>query len=94
MQLNVVGYGIEQGSTWKVSNKNTPSNNWITASFDDSNWSDYTGSTSTNKVGTVYARTKISGFSGMAAYELTYYVKCGLIIYVNGKEVRRYNMPS
>lgn len=90
----VVGFGIEQDAVWKVSTKSTPSNNWITSSFDDSKWDDYTGATSTNKVGTVYARKKISGFNGMAAYELIYQVKCGLIIYVNGKEVRRYNMPS
>ena len=89
-----MGYGIEQTSTWKISTKSTPSNNWITSSFDDSKWDDYTGGVSTNKVGTVYARKTITGYSGMAAYELTYVVKCGLIIYVNGKEVRRYNMPS
>lgn len=30
----------------------------------------------------------------MAAYELTYYLQYGVVIYVNGKEVFRDNMPE
>lgn len=47
-----------------------------------------------SKVGTVYARKTVQGIDDMAAYELTWYVQYGVVVYVNGVEVRRVNMPS
>lgn len=85
---------IENSSTWKVTNKVQPPAAWTSSTFDDSDWDTYTGRTTVNKVGTVYARKTIQGIDGMAAYELTWYVQYGVVVYVNGVEVHRVNMPS
>ena len=85
---------IETDSTWKISNKSTPDADWLSTNFDDSKWSDYNGETTVQKVGTVYLRKKINGMSNMVAYEYTFSFQHGIIVYVNGKEVYRANMPS
>lgn len=85
---------IETDSTWKVTNQVQPASSWTSSNFDDSSWDSYTGEKSVNKVGTVYARKTVQGFDGMAAYELTWYVQYGVIVYINGVEVQRVNMPS
>lgn len=66
----------------------------MTYGFNDNSWSDYTGSSSVSKAGTVYIRHKFTGVQNMAAYELTFYQQYGLIIYMNGVEVFRSNMPE
>ena len=85
---------IENTSTWKVTNRVQPASSWTSSNFDDSDWDTYTGRTSVSKVGTVYARKTVQGIDDMAAYELTLYVQYGVVVYVNGVEVRRVNMPS
>lgn len=68
--------------------------NWIVASFSDDDWNTLEGNTEAYYTGTVYARHRFTGISNMAAYELTYYLQYGVVIYINGKEVFRDNMPE
>ena len=67
MCYDVVIYTISEDSIWKLSNKDTPSSSWLTYGFNDNSWSDYTGSNSVSKAGTVYIRHKFTGVQNMAA---------------------------
>ena len=90
--LFVVLYLIETSSSWQVTNAAQSSSNWIVASFSDEDWDTVEGDTNVYYTGTVYIRRRFTGISNMAAYELTYYLQYGVVIYVNGKEVFRDNM--
>ena len=92
--LLVVLYLIEASSSWKVSTMPQSTSNWIVASYSDDDWDTLNGNTNIYYTGTVYVRHRFTGISNMAAYELTYYLQYGVIIYVNGKEVFRDNMPE
>lgn len=87
-------YLIETSSSWQVTNTAQSSSNWIVASFNDEDWDTVEGNTNAYYSGTVYVRHRFTGISNMAAYELTYYLQYGVVIYVNGKEVFRDNMPE
>lgn len=90
----IVRYLIETSSSWKSLAGSQPSSDWIQASFDDAAWASIDGDVQSYYSGTVYVRKTFTGLQGMAAYELTYYLQYGLVIYVNGKEVFRDNMPE
>lgn len=74
--------------------KTTPTSTWTSYSYNDNSWDDYNGNDYVYKEGTVYVRQKFTGLSNMAAYELTFYQQYGLIIYINGNEIYRNNMPE
>ena len=74
--------------------KTTHTSTWTSYSFNDNTWDDYNGNDYVYKQGTVYVRQKFTGLSNMAAYELTFYQQYGLIIYINGNEIYRNNMPE
>ena len=90
----VVRYLIETSSSWRSVARNQPSSDWIQASFDDTTWTYIDGDAQSYNSGTIYVRKTFTGVQGMAAYELAYYLQYGIVIYVNGKEVFRDNMPE
>ena len=85
-------------ASWKYSN--TASGEWFAPSADDSTW---VGATPTffspieSTVMTRYYRATViipTSFDGISAYEVGAYTKYGYIVYVNGQEVLRANLPE
>ncbi|KAK8831392.1 hypothetical protein WA577_001585 [Blastocystis sp. JDR] len=72
----------------------TVAEGWNTASFSD-NWETATlGTDAHSATGTQYFRKTFTGIDNMAAYEMRFNYRYGIIAYVNGKEVFRDNMGS
>lgn len=87
-------YPILKGQTWKTSREPVPAD-WNDLSFIDKSWMDYTaGNHSLVCTGTQYFRYYAIGAKNMAAYEAQFLYQHGIIVYVNGNEVFRDNMPS
>ena len=84
---------INKSAVWKFSQSATGA--WTTPSFADSTWTEMTPASSTTAVsGTQYFRKSFIGISGMAAVEMQYKYRAGIVAYINGVEVFRDNMPS
>lgn len=96
------------GSTWKYrddgSNQGT---GWTSPSFDDSSWSsgpgqlgwgvttDATTLSATHPITTYYRTTvQVADASQVKAVNLRTKVLAGAVVYVNGVEAERYNMPA
>ena len=85
-------------SSWKYSN--TASGEWFAPSADDSTWSSASPASFSQIESTVMTRyyratvTIPTTFEGISAYEVGAYTKYGYIIYVNGQEVLRANLPE
>ena len=84
-------YAIAKNAAWKITN--SFSANWKDFSFDDSAWS-AVAFTPTAVTGTQYLRKQFIGLSDMAAYETRILYQWGIVVYVNGVEVYRDNMPA
>ena len=82
---------VEKASTWKFSN--TAEGNWYAANYDDSQWIPYTHGVSTPTTsGTQYFRKTFTGISDLAAYEVRFNYRAGIVAYLNGVEIYRKNM--
>ena len=88
-------YPIPMNGEWKLySSAITVAEGWNTASFSD-NWETATLGTDAHSAnGTQYFRKTFTGVDNMAAYEMRFNYRYGIIAYVNGKEVFRDNMDS
>ena len=84
---------IDKNALWKFSNQYSGS--WREYSFPDSGWTDVTlGVTPTASTGTEYFRKQYAGIPGMAAIEMQFQYRFGIVAYINGVEVYRDNMPT
>ena len=88
-------YPIPMNGEWKLySSAMTVAEGWNTASFSDS-WETATLGTDAHSAnGTQYFRKTFTDIDNMAAYEMRFNYRYGIIAYVNGKEVFRDNMDS
>ena len=88
-------YPIPMNGEWKLySSAITVAEGWNTASFSD-NWETATlGTDAHSATGTQYFRKTFTDIDNMAAYEMRFNYRYGIIAYVNGKEVFRDNMDS
>ena len=86
---------ITTASSWKFIS-GTVTGNWYESSFSDSTWTTETlgSSTTVTSGGPQYFRKTFSGLADMAAYELSMKYKYGIVVYMNGIEVYRDNMPD
>ena len=86
-----------QTTKWQVYNKETAADsNWIQPSFDDSKWDTVPASKFADSVSTTsYYRARFTAPS-LKPYKtvvLSFTVYDGIVAYLNGKEIHRYNMP-
>ena len=84
---------IPSHTIWKFSQ--SESTGWNTVLFNDAEWS----SLAVNGViplptSTQYYRVSFAGIASMAAYEVRFNYRYGIVAYVNGVEIYRDNMPS
>ena len=87
-------YPILKGQTWKTSRGPVPTD-WNDSSFNETSWMDYAAGTYIEISGcTQYLRYYATGAKNMAAYEAQFLYQHGIIVYINGHEVYRDNMPS
>ncbi|MCR5313447.1 MAG: CotH kinase family protein [Bacteroidaceae bacterium] len=95
------------GETWKYYDKGSLDNtSWTSTSYSDNSWTTATAplgygkgqSTQTNSYNTTYYFRKTFTLSSTPQtsdeFTLNYSVDDGMIVYINGKEAGRYNMPS
>lgn len=94
-------YLVSPAATWKYTTTAQSGTSWAQSSFSDASWSSYAaGSFPEVSSVTRYYRTTSSFPLGLspskfAGYLLAgYTVNEGIIMYVNGKEVYRYNLPA
>ena len=90
-------FQVQRGATWKYSTFEV--DNWTSSSFSDDNWS-------TSSQGSFpwvadgeyarYYRTTVSlpDLTGYSSFELSVKSRYGIIMYVNGEEIYRNNLPS
>ena len=86
------------GTEWKILTDKKPDKEWNTVGFDDSDWSTPAPSSEqgTWSQNTIYLRTVINVEEAIK-YPLVQFgilYKDGMIVYLNGNEVYRRNMPS
>ena len=86
-------YPIVKGQTWKIFSGSVPAE-WNEISYYDKNWMDYSSAHSFSRTGTQYLRYCAVGVKNLAAYEASFLYQHGIIVFVNGNEVFRDNMPS
>ena len=90
-----MAYTIKMEDTWKVSTTYFPG--WNTESFSDATWQSATRGTYPNYVGnTIYLRHTIS-IDDITLYpllDISPYFTDGCVVYANGVEVYRKNMPT
>ncbi len=87
-------YPIHQSSEWRVKS-GSAENGWTNYNFNDQTWTLATLSvTPVQASGTQYFRKTFTGLANMAAYELALKYRYGIVIYINGGEVYRDNMPE
>ena len=84
---------IHKGSLWKFTNGATST--WKEYSFVDTTWTDYTpGGASIVSTGTQFYRKQFAGIPNMAAIEVQFKYRYGILAYINGVEVFRDNLPQ
>ena len=84
---------INKGSTWKYTANAAGS--WTVADYTDAEWTDVNTLIPTVfATGTQYFRHAFSGLSGLAAIEVQFNYRYGIIAYINGVEIYRDNMPE
>ena len=81
---------VEKESVWKFSN--SAAGDWASSSYDDSQWLPVSKGSTTATSGTQYFRKYFTGISGLAAYEVRFNYKYGIVAYMNGVEIYRKNM--
>lgn len=93
------------GESWRYSVQNLDGTNWKAATYSDTSWGNGVaplgyGKTqktrlTANKACYYFRKTvNLSNVSASDVYTLDYTIDDGMVVYVNGKEAGRYNMPS
>ena len=87
-------YPIPLDDQWKLQ-YSTISGTWTEYTYNDSEWLSVTlGDVSQTVSGTQYFRHQFTSLANMAAYEVSLYYRFGIVVYANGVEVYRDNMPE
>ena len=87
-------YAVNMNDQWKLT-WSTVSGTWTENPYNDNDWTPVTlGSVSTTVTGPQYFRKQFTGLANMAAYEVSFLYKYGLVAYIDGVEIFRDNMPS
>ena len=87
-------YPIIKYEQWRMNHGSVP-NDWTSVSFIDSSWNQITPGNITMKVpGVQYYRKAFNSLDGMAAYEVSFKYRYGIVAYLNGVEIYRDNMPE
>lgn len=87
-------YPVMMNAEWKLTSGSI-SDGWTAYSFVDSTWTTvYLGSVTASVSGAQYFRKTFTGVANMAAYELAFNYRYGIIAYINAVEVYRDNMPD
>ena len=85
---------IVRSSVWCFRRASVPST-WTQYDFDDSSWSEITlGSVLISYSGAQYFRKKFSGSGILSAYEVQFRYRYGIVVYINGNEIYRDNLPQ
>ncbi|KNB42133.1 hypothetical protein JH06_4646 [Blastocystis sp. subtype 4] len=84
---------IEKYTVWKYSS--TVMDSWKTYDYSDSDWTEVILEiTSQQATGTQYFRRQFNGLANMAAIDIQFRYRYGIVAYINGAEVYRDNMPD
>ena len=87
-------YAVNMNDQWKIT-WSTVSGTWTENPYNDNDWTTVTlGSVSAAVTGPQYFRKQFTGLANMAAYEVSFLYKYGLVAYIDGVEIFRDNMPS
>ena len=85
---------IARSSQWFFRRATAPSD-WNQYDFDETSWNEVTlGSVLISYSGAQYFRKKFSGSSILSAYEVQFRYRYGIVVYINGNEVYRDNLPQ
>ena len=89
-------YPIMKNQEFKMfSTSSSIASDWFAINFSDSSWTPVTlGSVTTPVSGTQYFRKQFASIAGMAAYEIQFNYRYGIIAYMNGNEIFRDHMPE
>ena len=89
-------YPIMKNQEFKMfSTTSSIASDWFAINFSDSGWTPVTlGSVTTPASGTQYFRKQFASIAGMAAYEIQFNYRYGIIAYMNGNEIYRDHMPE
>ena len=84
-------YPIMKNQEFKMfSTTSSIASDWFAINFSDSGWTPVTlGSVTTPASGTQYFRKQFASIAGMAAYEIQFNYRYGIIAYMNGNEIYR-----
>ena len=84
---------LPMNETWKMTT--TPSGNWRDLHYDDSKWIDVDLSDPNMQLtGNMFFRKVFKGDNGFAAYEARISYNDGALMFLNGMEIFRDNMPE
>ena len=85
---------IATSASWKFYQGSAPAN-WMTNQYDDSQWTSLSiNDTISQPTSTQYYRYSFNGIVGMAAYEVRFNYRHGIVAYMNGAEIYRDNMAE
>ena len=83
---------IRKGDSWYY--HTDPSAQWKESSSVDASWTLVSSSNTISSSQTAYLRKTFAGLSGMAAVDVQFLYQHGIILYLNGDEILRDNLPS
>ncbi len=87
-------YAIHKNDQWRMV-ASTIAGSWTEYNYADSTWTLVTlGSVTSSYPRGQYFRKTFTGLDKMAAYEIGFFYKDGIIAYLNGNEIIRDNMPA
>ena len=98
VQVNIGRIVNNSGNNWKLLDGSAPASGWTTLGFNDNSWTTATSEYLPAVTGTTqYYRLKFTytgSLTEMAALEVSAKTYAGMILYLNGQEVRRVNLPA
>ncbi|OAO16112.1 hypothetical protein AV274_2162 [Blastocystis sp. ATCC 50177/Nand II] len=88
-------YPIMKNQQWKMitSTMSLP-RDWTLHNYPTSTWNDVTLGSVPAATGSQFFRKTFTGIAGMAAYEIRFNYRYGIVAYLNGLEIVRDHMPS
>ncbi|KAK8802061.1 hypothetical protein WA158_006456 [Blastocystis sp. Blastoise] len=91
-------YSLPKSSQWKYSTAVQSDSSWTQSTYDVTSWSSYSSGSfpAPQSAITRYYRTTITlpDLSNFATFELGINAKEGMIVYINGQELNRKNLPN
>ena len=84
---------INKNAEWKLSS--SADNCWKEVNYANASWTSVSlGSTTQQVTGTQYLRRAFTGLNNMAAIQIALNYRFDIIVYINGQQVYRDNMPE